>query len=136
MRPRGERKIQMHCAILVVGENPVERATNINTPMGTTDWACIGGRYTGQMPALPDATTAVVYGDSLPDFEAWVIKMMGDDAGRPTHRGDGYDQMRRVDLDIHALNAMFILDQSGELHGPGYTPDEEGLGMAVAMYRR
>lgn len=78
----------MHTAILVLGPDPIDRCltTSFHGPM--PDWAAIGGRYTGMLLAKPNATSARVYGDAVPDFEAAVVSMISKPLGElylPAH---------------------------------------------------
>jgi hypothetical protein len=131
----------MHSAIIVIGENPVERATNLATPMGTTDWAGIGGRYSGHLAARPGATSPAVHGDTMPDVEAVLSARVLDGETQfrrlMPRRGPGYDQMRAGDLDVDAsITPTCLLDEDNTLHGPDLTPEQEALGMAISLYQR
>lgn len=130
----------MHTAVLVIGDNPEQRAKGIDTRLGTTDWAGIGGRYTGLLMPRPGATTGRVYGDTLPSFEAAIAGHMPE--GITSHRpgadpGPGVDQLRGQDLDvattIDGFIPPYVLDADGGLHGPDFTPEEEGLLTAISL---
>jgi hypothetical protein len=132
----------MHTAILVIGDDPQERALGLVVPDGTTDWSAIGGRYTGNLVPIPGAASARVFGDAIPAGEAQLLAAapgMERGAGGP-QQGAGVDQVERGELDIQATFSRFsptrILDADGILHHPGLTPDESATLLALLIARR
>lgn len=74
----------MHIGVLAVGHpDPASILVGRDSPLGTIDWAGIGGRYTGQLTPVPGATTARVYGDTMPSIEAHIAALIGSEDGSP-----------------------------------------------------
>lgn len=122
----------MHTAVFVIGPDPVGRVRAAALPLGTPDWVAIGGRYTGSLILRPGATTGVVYGDAIPDAEAWLARVIGEGFQRgvnPQPRGQGVDQAQAGDIIGATSPPPYILDADGVIHHPGLTGEE----MAAAV---
>jgi hypothetical protein len=131
----------MHFNIYVIGPDPVERVGRIETEYGAPDWCGIGGRYTGSLIPVPGATSGIVFGDTLPAFEASVVTQLMQGWGvvltRPAHQGAGVDQIARRDLDIEAtivtMMPRYVLDAVGGLHSLGLTPSEDAAATVMEL---
>jgi hypothetical protein len=122
----------MHtCALVVSDDDGVDAAMETADVGGRgVDWWAIGGRYSGYLPLVPNATTGKVYGDAMPGFEATLAAVAPPDAGfargfqslgRPSRPDDGVDQAARRDVDVERfvervlpMVGMFVAD--GEAH--------------------
>ncbi len=97
----------MHFAVIVFGPDP-EGQMEALRPAGHFDWYGIGGRYTGSLILRRGAASGVVYGDTLPTFEARLVAMMAEsgfnpDRGTtPAGRHPGVDQAALADIDLDA----------------------------------
>ena len=100
----------------MIGDVPPERLKRqIETPNGTSDWAGIGGRYTGSLIPLPDATSGRIYGDTLPRHEAGLAALIGESGTAMTRPGalqrSGVDQLTIRDLDFAATETpVYLID--------------------------
>jgi len=127
----------MHDYLLVIGEDPIERAMGLSLSIGTPDWVRIGGAYSGALPVL-GSRGAGETDDMPPALKARLTRVLSEPGANPPRiRPDGLlgvDQIRRGDLDLSAIESpSSILDEHGKVHDPGYTPDEEVLGMTLDM---
>jgi hypothetical protein len=121
----------MHSCALVITDDDVDAAMETADVRGRgVDWWAIGGRYSGYLPLVPDATTGKVYGDAMPGFEATLAALAPPDAGfarglqslgRPSRPDDGVDQAARRDVDVERfvelvlpMIGMFVAN--GEAH--------------------
>jgi hypothetical protein len=123
----------MHQKVLVIGEEPEQQVKGA----GLGDWAGIGGRYTGHLVTVPGATTARVYGDTVPAFEAAMAAMSaqaGTVSVRPANRLSGVDQVRRRELVVEEseLGCAALL-HDGEVRDPGLTEEEQAAMLDARM---
>ena len=99
----------MHFSVLVFGPDP-EAQMDALRQAGHFDWYGIGGRYTGTLILHPGATSGVVYGDTLPAFEARLVAMMAESGlnpnrgSTPAGRRPGVDQAALADIDLDATS--------------------------------
>jgi hypothetical protein len=131
----------MHAAMLVVGPEPAERARKAGVPLGPVEWAGIGGRFQGSLITIPGARSGVLYGDTMPAFEAQVLGMAmpeGVTAIRAgADAGPGVDQAQRSDVDVpmtldHAL-PQYVLAADGTVLDAGFTPEEGAAGFMESI---
>jgi hypothetical protein len=97
---------------------------------GPVDWAAAGGRFSGLLQPKPGATTAKVFGDALPSFEADMIGMIADiDPEVSAERAGrlvlgGVDQLALHELDAATVLPGYLLTPDGEIHSDGWTSKE------------
>lgn len=128
----------MHGYLLVIGEDPIERAMGLSLSIGTTDWVRIGGAYSGALPVLGSRGAGETNDAMPPALKARLRGVLSEPGANPPRiRPDGLlgvDQIRRGDLDLSAIESpSYILDEQGKVHDPGYTPDEEVLEITLGM---
>jgi hypothetical protein len=134
----------MHASVFVITTDGSDAASlmrgrELPDGMGTVDWAAAGGRYSGCLWPKPGATSAKVFGDALPSFEAAVLGMIGESgtgvtAGRPGHQNlNGVDQLALREL--HAAENMpgYLLTPDGIIHHAGLTPEENAAAVVEAL---
>ena len=134
-----------HHAVIVIGPDPAQRAQQhffSRYPPGyemRVD-AAIGGRYTGNLPAVPGAASARVCGDAPAGAEAalgaQLLGMPGVTMQRLTYYGPHFDQAEAADVDIDAINWLpdAVIEADGTVHDePAKAGTTENRGQPFAV---